>query len=106
MIAIMNYKNIGELELSRADDANIPVNCFISPPDDWDEDFDDLEAKGKWQWRADNFMPRKSAVVGEAYRIAADTREDIVAAVQKHVVPLYSAAIENLENDGTNYYWG
>jgi hypothetical protein len=92
----MNYEDKGELELAGADDANVPVNSFLHEPD---------EDSPKWRWTADNFMPRKGYVSQGAYEIEADTREALLDAVRKHVVPLYEAALENLKTVGSCYYW-
>lgn len=92
----MNYEDTGELELAGADDANVPVNCFLSAPD---------ADSPKWRWGADNFMPRKGRASESAYSIEADTKEAVLEAVQKYVVPLYEAALGNLRTHGENYYW-
>jgi len=85
-----------EIELETADDANIPVNCFVHEPKDTES--------GKWEWRADNFTPRKETC-GGSYDIVGDSREDIMEAVTKYVIPLYEAALSNLRTTGENYYW-
>lgn len=92
----MSYTDKGELELVGADDANVPVNCFLHEPDD---------ASSKWRWTADNFMPRRSRVADGQYSIEADSREAIIEAVQKYVTPLYEAALFNLRSFGECYYW-
>ncbi len=92
----MNYENHGEIEIEDCDEANVPVNSFMSPPDEECE---------KWRWTAGNFMPRKGRVVSDQYEIRADSQDSLMAAVKKHVVPLYEAALENLKTTGGNYYW-
>jgi len=92
----MNYEDKGTIEIAGADDANIPVNSFLTEPD---------EESPKWRWTADNFMPRKGYVAKEQYEIEADAREPILEAVRKHVAPLYAAALENLNTHGACYYW-
>ena len=92
----MNYKDKGEIEIAGAGDANIPVNSFLCEPD---------ERSPKWRWTADNFMPRRGCVAEGQYKIEADTKESILEAVHKHVVPLYEAALENLKAEGACYYW-
>jgi hypothetical protein len=94
-------ENIGEIPIHECDDANIPVNIFITPPDEDDK---------KWHLRADNFMPRKCTGSEGAYQVASDTREELVALVEKYIVPLYSTAFNQLANivKGTAndlYYW-
>lgn len=94
----MSYKNIEGKSciLIEANDANIPVNSFMLPPD---------EESKKWRWIADNFMPRKCRVEEGAYGIEAKTQEEILQAVREHVVPIYEAALTNLKARGENYYW-
>lgn len=92
----MSYTNKGEMDISEADDANVPVNSFLEAPD---------KETNKWRWHADNFMPRKYQVADGQYHIEADTKEAIVEAINKHVIPLYEAALSNLKSKGDNYYW-
>jgi hypothetical protein len=92
----MNYKDIGEIQIADADDANIPVNSFLTAPD---ADSD------KWRWTADNFMPRKGIATEGRYSIEADSKEAVLEVVQKYVVPLYEAALHNLKTEGACYYW-
>jgi hypothetical protein len=92
----MNYEDKGALELVGADDANIPVNSFLHEPD---------ETSPKWRWTADNFMPRKGRVAEGQYEILADSKEPLIEAVRKYVVPLYEASITNLKTKGSCYYW-
>ena len=87
----MNYENHGEIEIERCDEANVPVNSFLLPPDD---------ECTQWRWIADNFMPRKARVASDQYEIRADSQEPLMEAVQKHVVPLYEAALDNLKTKG------
>lgn len=85
----------GEMELSGANEMNVPVNCFLEPPD---------QNGGLWAWTATNFMPRKACCC-DGYRLEADTKEEIVAAVNRYVVPLYETAVKNLKEKCNNYYW-
>lgn len=87
-----------EMELEYADNANVPVNSFLHKPGE-DDEYPD-----KWTWTADNFMPRKEYCRGN-YHIVSDTREGIMAALEKHVIPLYKVALDNLTKHGGNYYW-
>ena len=88
-------RDIGSIPVSGCDDANVPMNCFISPPD---------REYGMWTWHADNFMPRKG-YMGGSYRMEADSKEEIIDVLRKHVVPLYQIAFENMRDSGHNYYW-
>ncbi len=86
----------GEILISEADDANVPVNCYLFEPD---------EESSKWRWLASNFMPRKEQVAEGMYEVEADTKEEIIEQIKKYVIPLYQAAITNLRSKGANYYW-
>jgi hypothetical protein len=86
--------NNGDMSIEECNDMNIPVNSFIGPKED-----------GKWEWSADNFMPRKGWCTEDAYSLEADTKEEIMELIHKHIVPLYEAALNNLKTVGANYYW-
>lgn len=88
-------EDIGDLSLEDMDESNIPVNCCLMEPD---------EAGGKWAWGAENFMPLRG-VIGGLYALEADSKDEILEAVRKHVAPLYEAALRNLMETGENYYW-
>ena len=88
-------RDTGEMSLESMDDANVPVVCFLIPPD---------RENGMWTWTARNFMPRKE-YCGSSWRLEADTKEEIMEALRKHVIPLYEAALYNLKEHGGNYYW-
>lgn len=92
------YTNHGSCHIEHANGMNVPVNIFITK-----------ENEGKptqfWQLTAENFMPRKGYLIDGAYRITAKNKKTLVALVQKHVVPLYEAALHNLKTTGENYYW-
>lgn len=90
----LKYTVNGDMDLSDADHANIPVNIFIEE-----------KAEGQWQLWADNFMPRKAVVAQQQYEIEAESKEMLLAALAKYVVPLYEAALLNIKTSGTNYYW-
>jgi hypothetical protein len=92
----MNYEDKGEIEITEADDMNVPVNSFLAKSD---------EDSTKWIWTADNFMPRKGRCEEGMYEIEADDRETLLELVRKYVVPIYRAALGNLEKNGENYYW-
>ena len=57
-----------------------------------------------WPWSALNFMPRKERC-GSGYRIAANTKKEILEVVNKYVTPLYDVAAKNLTTQSENYYW-
>lgn len=88
-------RDTGEMSLADMNDANVPVVCFLSEPD---------RENGMWTWTARNFMPRKQ-YCGSSWKLEADTKEEIMEALRKHVIPLYESALENLKEHGENYYW-
>jgi hypothetical protein len=93
----LGYVDTGMIRLADCNDMNVPMNCFIHPPD---------EESKKWRWTASNYMPRKELAYGAAcYSIEADRKEQIINAVNQYVVPLYEVALANLKSTGKNYYW-
>lgn len=92
-----NFEDIGEIPITEIDDMNIPIICFISPPDENEDK--------KWHWTAENYVPRKSRIINDMYEIIADNKKDILNAVRKYVVPFYQTAIRNLKIKGELYYW-
>lgn len=100
-VTALDYVDTGTIKLENCNDANVPINCFIMPPD--------VEST-KWRWTALNYMPRKEyagggEMPGGDYQIEADSKEAILAAVNKYVVPLYEAALSNIKTSAENYYW-
>ena len=98
-------ENSGELSIDLADDANVPVNIFISEVEEGDYHEDDQPEWATHVLNADNFMPRKERVAHGTYLVFADNEEELRALVQKHVVPLYEQALERLKTHSTLYYW-
>jgi len=86
----------GEMKIEDCNDMNVPVSSFLIAPGEPDNKSE------KWQWIASNFMPRKSIISDGAYDIEADTKEEIMEAVRKYVVPLYVNALVNLKTVGAN----
>jgi hypothetical protein len=101
------FENKGEISIEECDDANIPVNIFITTPE---ENKENGETE-KWTLHADNFMPRKGRCGGEtSYHIEADTREELNTLIAKYIIPLYISALNKLNGmaKGTFthlYYW-
>lgn len=91
----MGYDNHGEMEIEEANEMNIPVCCFLSESEDGEG----------WEWTANNYMPRKNHVSEAQYKVTATTKEEILQAVKKYVVPLYQIAVEALATSGELYYW-
>lgn len=93
----LSYFDFGEMALKECDDANIPVQSFISSPEESGDEY--------WHWTAANFMPRKLIAHDGAYEIRAKSREEIIKALEKYVIPLYQNAIDSLRIKGSSYYW-
>ena len=96
-------KQLGDVSVDEINDANIPVNIFISK--------DKIEgAKGKWNLKASNFCPRKDYIYASVYNFEADAPEEFYPFLEK-TKALYQAALINiykmLEGKSTSlYYWG
>lgn len=107
----MACESIGEMELSDADDANIPVNIFITKGED-EEDESEEEAKlGAWVLTADNFMPRRGMTSESVFKYRSDSPEELRALVGEFVLPFYKRAVELVEKmiagkGDSFYYWG
>lgn len=93
----LDYFDFGEIALKKCDDANIPVQSFISSPEESGDEY--------WHWTAANFMPRKLYVRDGAYEIRSKSKEGIIKAIEKYVIPLYQNAIDCLRLEGSSYYW-
>jgi hypothetical protein len=90
------YTSLGEMDIAECDNANIPVCCFWREPSD---------EQRSWGWTAHNYMPRKDFCAEGAYHLVADSKEAIQLAINKHVIPLYEAALAKLRNGENCYYW-
>jgi hypothetical protein len=98
------YKDLGELSVDDADEANVPVDIWLVP---------DPDNPGGWRLRANNYMPRRGRLSGEdSYDARSESREVLVALVHKHWLPLYQAALKTItelkpdnENKAYLYYW-
>lgn len=90
-------KCIGEMDLSEANEMNVPINIFIHDQGDSDS--------GDWELTAYNYMPRKNYAAESMYHYTADSKEALLALVKKYIVPLYKTALKQLETNGELYYW-
>lgn len=86
-------------------DANVPVNIFISERDEYDSDW-----PAKWRLSWDVFMPRKLSGFECDEPIFSDDPEELRKVVRGQFIPLYEVAMRNLNGiaDGTrdkHYYW-
>ena len=101
------YRDCGEIKITNADNANIPVDIWISPRDEGDS------APEAWKLYANNYMPRRGYLSGNSsYKAYSDSREVLVELVKKHWLPLYQVAVDILStmepNENGNarlYYW-
>jgi len=96
------FENTGDKDIESANDANVPVNIFITRADE--------NVSHKWELSADNFMPCKNRAADGAYCVEADTKKELLKLVKQYILPLYQIAIRNIEamiegsEDGF-YYW-
>ena len=114
--------SFGELDVSSINDMNVPMNIFIteqtfgsftedyqySPYDDCDAEESNeniLNDDIVYVLTAGNYTPRKEHMSGSVYRFMSTDKQELVNIVQKHIVPLYEAALTNLKNNSTNYFW-
>lgn len=114
----------GDLDVSKINDMNVPMNIFIephtfssftehfeySPFDDFDGDSDEEIEDIKnddtvYVLTACNYTPRRENVISGAYAFMSTDKQELINIVQKHIVPLYEIALLNLKADSTNYYW-
>ena len=96
-------RNAGECEIEGSSPSNIPVNIFLTKPDE------NLEGDETHMLTADNFMPRRCTVSDGAY-VVYGTEEELREAVKKYVMPLYQAALDNVTEivskaRNSHYYW-
>jgi hypothetical protein len=107
-----SYKDLGEISVEEADEANIPVDIWLDKVDE--EAREENPELLTWELHANNYMPRKGRLSGEqAYRLTSDDRAVLVALVKKHWLPLYKTAVAKLEAfdkpdaEGVSelYYW-
>lgn len=107
----MAYAIRGTDDITTIDDANIPVNIFITKVEIGDESIpNDLDFVPTHRLTASNFMPRKQLVIDCVHEIWADNISELQELVKKCVLPLYEIAVEKLKNigngtDDTLYYW-
>lgn len=93
---IARIDDLGEWPITKCDETNIPLNVVISEPD---------EFNARWILLADNFKPRNASIDIETYEVEADSKEDLLALVNELIVPLYKAAVHQLETKGTCFFW-
>lgn len=113
------YKDIGDIEFAEADDANVPVDIWLykitdehTEPDNGDGFVVEPEDVGKFMLYADNYMPRKERLCGQAiFQAVCDTEADVKEIIEKFIKPLYQTALKVLDAISTGdtkshlYYW-
>lgn len=107
-----NYEDQGDISIEGADDANVPVDIWLTQIADDAED-EDRGRRGWWRLRANNYMPRKGYLGGEhSYLAISKDREVLAALVRVHWLPLYQTAVKvltemkpNEEGTACLYYW-
>lgn len=108
----MAWKNVSDLSIEGANDANVPVDIWIKQVTKDNKDEYLYVQVGSWVLNASNYMPRRARLSegGDGYLVEADTREELVELLKKHVLPLYKNALAKLEGMITGtcthlYYW-
>ncbi len=90
------------------DNANVPVNIWLSSVDEDDEEY----LNGfRFSLQAAIYCPRKDAVYQNNDVIYATTREELQDWLKEKVLPLYKFAVDRIESIINNkkdhlYYWG
>ena len=109
------YTDLGNIEATEADYANIPVDIWLTKVDA--ESRRERPKFRAWLLTANNYMPRRGALSGEnAYCVTADSRTVLVQIVKKYWLPIYQKAVARLltfdmldknAEKGTSslYYW-
>ncbi|MEO0796017.1 MAG: hypothetical protein AAFX93_12685 [Verrucomicrobiota bacterium] len=93
---IEKIDDLGELPITKCDESNVPLNIVISEPD---------EFNARWILLADNFKPLNATIDIETYEVEADSKEVLMEIVHEIILPLYQAAVFQLENRGTCFFW-
>jgi hypothetical protein len=67
----LKYTDTGNISLTNCNAMNIPMNCWIHPPD---------ENSTKWSWTAGVFQPRKEHFIDSSAGccIEADTKKELI----------------------------
>jgi hypothetical protein len=105
----LKYTDTGTIPITEANEMNIPVNLRIRPPKGTKgkKTFQCTDS-AKWELTACNFCPRLiddgRCNLGN-YAIEADTKEALMAVIQKYVVHLYETALNSIKTTGELYYW-
>lgn len=95
------FDSLDHMAFCNADDANVPVDIWLLPPDEYYD---------RWTLKAANYMPRKGHLHPDGYKQTADTREELVVLLTAHVLPLYRIAVSQIEAIASGdadhlYYW-
>lgn len=101
-------EDIGQIPFDAFDDANVPVDIWLTEIDEDKESF----AEGyRYELKAGCYMPRRGRVEETALNIIASTREELAEIVKKHLLPLYETAVVKINKiisgeEEDLYYWG
>lgn len=93
--------NTVKMPFCYADDANIPVNIWLTPEPDENSMF---------ILYADNYHPQTSTIIEHTFEQKSKSRKDLIKVIKAHILPLYKHALSRLDGmcNGTNnslYYW-
>ncbi len=100
-------ENVGEMSFEDFDDANIPVDIWLSKLKADDEHY---EAGHRFRLKCGNYMPRKGHVEEVAVEVLSDNLEELQALVRGRIIPIYQIAMRKLEKMAEGkcnnlYYW-
>lgn len=80
-------ETIGDMDFDSADDANVPVDIWLTEEKD-----DDDKPTGFWRLKASNYMPRK-ACIGSEFAVRSRNMKALQRIIRDKVLPLYAVAI-------------
>jgi len=95
---------IGEMNWNGANEANIPVDIWLSKYPSEEPESDEFNYDGKiynYCLKAANYMPRKDRIAEEAYIALSDDLEELQNVIKNKVLPLYKTAVNVLEHMAT-----
>ena len=104
-------KDCGEMPPENFNDANVPVDIWLSKLDPESESDKESYGEGfRYRLTTGVYMPRKASVWSEACTILSDNKEELQKIVEKYILPFYKLAVSKIQGiiEGTEdhlYYW-
>ncbi len=95
----------GECSFDDVDDANVPVDIWLSEEED-----DDGNKTGFYTLKAGAYMPRKGIVRESLFEVRSKNPEALRKIVREKIIPIYQTALAKLEaiangKSDNLYYW-